>query len=256
MKNPNWTTDELKMAINIYCKIPFKNSRKTDPEIIRYAGIIGRSPGALYTKICNFGSFDKAMGNEGIKGLSHSGHLDKEIWDEFIDNPEQIIFESENLLAERTGTNIEDFSKIDTTSIPEGVDKYSWVKQRVGSSFFRNTVLNAYNKQCCITGQTCESLLEACHIVDWANDKKNRLNPHNGLCMNIMFHRAYDKNLISITPDYEIVISDKLIESFSNNVSFQNSIISLKGNKIHKPSKFLPDQDFLSIHYNQYLNAV
>ena len=32
-RNPNWTEDELKMAINVYCKIPFIKARKSSPEI-------------------------------------------------------------------------------------------------------------------------------------------------------------------------------------------------------------------------------
>ena len=46
--NPIWTEDELKMAINVYCKIPFIKTRKSSPEIIKWAKIIGRSPGGLY----------------------------------------------------------------------------------------------------------------------------------------------------------------------------------------------------------------
>ena len=69
-RNSNWTEDELKMAINVYCKIPFIKARKSSPEIIKWAKIIGRSPGALYTKICNLGHFDSGV---NAKGLSHAG---------------------------------------------------------------------------------------------------------------------------------------------------------------------------------------
>lgn len=59
-------------------------------------------------------------------------------------------------------------------------------------------------------------MLEACHIADWSADIKNRLNPTNGICLNSLFHKAYDKNYLGITPDYKIVISDRLFEETQN----------------------------------------
>ena len=32
-----WTREETIVAFNVYCKIPFKSSRKTHPMIIKYA---------------------------------------------------------------------------------------------------------------------------------------------------------------------------------------------------------------------------
>ncbi|MBQ9417737.1 MAG: HNH endonuclease, partial [Bacteroidales bacterium] len=70
---------------------------------------------------------------------------------------------------------------------------YKIVKQRINQSFFRTAVLTSYNNRCCITGLSRKELLEASHIVDWSKDIENRLNPSNGLCLNILFHRAYDE---------------------------------------------------------------
>ena len=42
-KSNNWTKEETIVAFNVYCKIPFKKSSKTNPAIIKYANIIGRS---------------------------------------------------------------------------------------------------------------------------------------------------------------------------------------------------------------------
>ncbi len=40
-KSNNWTREETIVAFNVYCKIPFKNSSKTNLIIIKYANIIG-----------------------------------------------------------------------------------------------------------------------------------------------------------------------------------------------------------------------
>ena len=139
-RNLNWTTDELKMAINVYCKIPFIKARKTSPEIIKWAKIIGRSPGGLYTKICNLGHFDSGV---KAKGLSHAGKLDPIIWAEFERNPEKLIYESEQLLAQRMGKTIEEYAEIRSEDLPKGKTREVLVRQRVNQRFFHDTVFSA-----------------------------------------------------------------------------------------------------------------
>lgn len=53
-KNNNWTREETIIAFNVYCKVPFKSSSKTNPTIIKYANIIGRSPSALNSLSLNY----------------------------------------------------------------------------------------------------------------------------------------------------------------------------------------------------------
>lgn len=248
-RNPNWTEDELKMAINVYCKIPFIKARKSSPEIIKWAKIIGRSPGGLYTKICNLGHFDSGV---EAKGLSHAGKLDPIIWAEFEQNPEKLIYESEQLLAHRMGKSLEEYSEISTDDLPEGKIREVVVRQRVNQRFFHDTVLSAYNSHCCITGITIPCLLEACHISAWKDDKKNRTNPKNGLCMTSTFHRAYDNYIVAITPDYEIIVSEKMMDSVRND-DFREFLMCIQGQKIRMPYKFAPARDLLALHYEKYV---
>ena len=250
-KNPNWTEDELKIAINVYCKIPFIKARKSSPEIIKWAKIIGRSPGGLYTKICNLGHFDSGV---AAKGLSHAGKLDPIIWAEFEQNPENVIYESELLLAQRMGKTLEEYTEISMEDLPEGKTREVVVRQRVNQRFFHDTVLAAYDNHCCITGISNSLLLEACHISNWANDTRNRTNPKNGLCMTPTFHRAYDKYLIAITPEYEIVISEQMIDG-ARNKQTQRYLVGLQHKKILMPEKFAPDVELLARHYESYLKT-
>lgn len=247
-RNPNWTEDELKMAINVYCKIPFTKAHKSSPEIIKWAKIIGRSPGGLYAKICNFGYCDSGV---QAKGLSHTGNLAPIAWAEFEENPEKVIYESELLLAQRMGKTLEEYTEIRTEDLPEGRTREVVVRQRVNQRFFHDTVLSAYDYHCCITGISNSPLLEACHISGWADDKKNRTNPKNGLCMTPTFHRAYDKYLVAITPDFEIVISEQMIDGAKDEQT-QSYLTSLQNKKILMPEKFAPDKQLIDKHYNEY----
>lgn len=250
--NSNWTEDELKMAINVYCKIPFIKARKSSPEVIKWSKVIGRSPGGLYTKICNLGHFDSGV---EAKGLSHAGKLDAIIWSEFEQNPEKVILESEQLLAQRMGKTLEEYTEISTDDLPEGKTREVMVRQRVNQRFFHETVFSAYNNQCCITGINITSLLEACHISGWKEDVKNRTNPKNGLCMTCTFHRAYDKYLMTITPDYNIVVSDQMVEGTMDK-NFRAYLTGVKGRKILVPDKFAPAKDLLAKHYEEYCRRI
>lgn len=249
-----WTREETIIAFNVYCKIPFKDSKKTHPMIKEYAKIIGRSPSALNMKIGNIGRLDPKLKEKGIVGLSHGAKIEKDIWTEFYENPDKLTFESECLIAKFTQQNIEKMANIDIKKLPNGKERLTIVKQRVNQSFFRSAVMCSYDFKCCISGIGNSELLEACHIVDWSEDSTNRSNPENGLCLNSFFHKAYDNYLIAITPDYHIVISDVLLDKTENG-DFKNYLIGLDNKKIILPNRFCPKQDFLEYHYRKYLNA-
>lgn len=240
----NWTRTEIIVALNVYCKIPFKESSSRHPIIQEYAKLIGRTPAALNLKIGNLGSFDPELKKKGIVGLKHTSKLDEMIWNEFFDNPEDLAFESEKIIADYKHQTIEESTSINQKDIPEGIERLSIVKQRVNQKFFHDAILCSYNYQCCITGLSNASLLEACHIVPWRDDVKNRTNPRNGLCMNPLFHKAFDNFLFSVSPDYKIIISSKMIEGTMNN-SFRSFLLSIQGKNIIMPEKFFPDRELL-----------
>ena len=112
---------------------------------------------------------------------------------------------------------------------------------------------SSYNHSCCISGIENDKLLEACHIVDWSDDVKNRTNPCNGLCLNVFFHKAYDQLLIAINPDLKISISEELLVT-THDEKFKKYLSLIDGQTIIAPSKFAPNKDFLDAHYQKYLN--
>jgi hypothetical protein len=66
-----------------------------DQEIIRIAGLIGRTPDAVTMKLSNFASFDPYHQPRGGVGLQNASKADREIWKEFNDDWNQIAVESE-----------------------------------------------------------------------------------------------------------------------------------------------------------------
>ena len=250
-----WTRDELVLAINLYCKLPFGKMHKATAEIIKFAELIGRTPSSIALKLGNFASFDPTLKERGIKGASNASKLDKQIWNEFYNNWDAALLESEKLLAQTTHTTIEKLNKIEIADLPrEGKEKERLIKVRVNQSIFRTIILAAYNSKCCITGIDNTDLLIASHIVPWSKDEKNRLNPMNGLCLNALHDRAFDKGLITISADdYRIKVSSKLkkktvIESIEQN------FMALESKSILLPDKFLPSKELLKVH-NDYFKS-
>lgn len=247
-KNNNWTREETIIAFNVYCKIPFKNSSKTNPTIIKYANIIGRSPSALNMKIGNFGRLDPELRKQGITGLINGSKLEEEIWNEFNGNWEKLAFESEILIAKYQNKEIEEVIEINLENLPIGKDRETIIKARVNQNFFRSTILSSYNIKCCITGLTIPDFLVASHIKPWTKDKENRTNPHNGLCLNSIHDKAFDKGFISISPDYKVLIS-RYFDNYSNDKAVYDFFKRFENQSIVLPDKFYPSKDFLDWHY-------
>ena len=247
MERKNWTREELILAINLYCKIPFGKINKNNPEVIHLAKLIGRTPSSISFKLGNFGSFDPSLKERGVGGLPNAGKLDKEVWDEFYNNLNERIFESERLRAKFEKKNLAQLIDLSELKGLTGKTREALVKHRVNQDFFRAMILASYNYSCCITGMRNVNLLLASHISPWSSDKENRLNPRNGLCLNALHDRAFDKYLITITPNFKLKVSKKL-KTESKNKTIQENFLRFDEQEIILPQKFLPDEKFLLLH--------
>ena len=250
MKDTNWTKEETIIAFNVYCKIPFKSSSKTNSTIIKYANIIGRSPSALNMKVGNFGRLDPELKKQGIVGLINGSKLEETVWNEFHGNWDKLAYESERLIAEFQHKTIEESAEIDLSDIPLGKERETVIKARVNQSFFRSTVLASYKQKCCVTGLSIPEFLVASHIILWKKDEKNRLNPQNGLCLNSIHDRAFDQGFITITTDYKVLVS-KYFNDYTNENAVKNLFLKYDKQPIILPDRFLPAKEFLEWHYDE-----
>ena len=57
-------------------------------------------------------------------------------------------------------------------------------------------VLHDFRGKCCVTGLNIPQTLHASHIVAWASDKTNSMNPENVLCLSATYDAAFDKHII------------------------------------------------------------
>ncbi|MGN6639797.1 MAG: HNH endonuclease [Mucilaginibacter sp.] len=248
-----WTKEQLVLAINLYSKIPFGQMHRTNPEVKELASLIERTPGAVARKLGNFASFDPKLKERGIKGLPNTSKLDEEVWNEYMQDWEGRFFEGEKLLARKKKTTIGELYKVDLDNISDilGKEKERLVMVRINQYQFRRMVLTNFNNKCCITGITIPELIVASHIAPWSDDKVNRLSPRNGLALNTLHDKAFDKHLITVTEDLKIKISPKFYK-LKKNLSIEQNFIDIDGHEIIAPKKFYPDIEFLKMHNQKF----
>ena len=129
----------------------------------------------------------------------------------------------------------------------EGKDAVREVKTRIGQRFFRKMILRQYGTQCCITGLNVPEVLRASHIVGWADDPANRLNPANGLCLSATYDAAFEKHLISFDENFRLIFSPALRE-YCSNEAFKTQFAVFEGQPMRRPERFFPERMFMEKH--------
>lgn len=248
----NWTNEQLKLAFHFYCQTPFGKLHSRNPRIVELASLIGRTPDALAMKLVNFASLDPSITQSGRTGLSGASARDREIWNEFHADWERLAVECEQLREHLSGEHHQ------APQPPQGrdddfvLDDYSGetrqaiVQQRIKQDFFRRAVLASYRGRCCVSGVSDARFLVASHIVPWRQDKANRLNPSNGLCLSSIHDKAFDQHLFSLTDDHRIVLSAQLKDS--KDEFLRQVFWSAEDKKISPPERFAPELSFVTRH--------
>ena len=251
----NWTKEELILAFNLYLKLSFGQMHHHNQDVIGLSKLIGRTPSSIAMRLGNFASVDPFHQNRGVKGLEGGKKQVQPIFDEFINDRENLMFESEKILANFQGITIEQKFKEDLFDISNytGQTKERLVKTRVNQNLFRKIILSAYSSRCAISGTNIPELLIASHIKRWADDSENRLNPSNGLCLNVFYDAAFDKGFIGIDLNYKIILSDK-VKIYSSEEYYDKFFSVIENSSIQLPDRFLPDKNFIQFHLDTYFN--
>jgi len=241
----DWSREELIVAFNLYCKTPFGKIHLRNPSIVELAKAIGRTPSAVSWKLANFARLDPSLQKRNIAGAAHGARAEVEVWSEFSHDWEKLAFESERLLSQFTGYALD--PKEEDGEFPVGLTREALVRVRINQGFFRAAVLAAYGGRCCITGLSISKLLNASHIVPWSVDSKNRTNPSNGLCLNVLHDRAFDGGLLTVTPELKVRLSPRIEKRRSDEFS-QMFLLRYENASISAPRHFAPNIDFLRYH--------
>ncbi len=251
-----WTKNELLIALNLYHKLRFGQMHGRQPAIIDLAKKLNRNPSSLAMKLCNFASLDPALKLRGIKGLAGASNLDRAVWQEFHETPNESIPASEEELRKlfavpSHGTievNPQEGIKIKKKSAPEITETLATVKQRRGQDYFREAVLNNFGGRCGITGMDLRELLIASHILPWSTHPDERLNVRNGLALSRLHDAAFDCGLIGFDENLRLILSPRLKRKLSSS-AIKTNFADFAGISLNLPDDAqLPAPQFLSAH--------
>ena len=108
-------------------------------------------------------------------------------------------------------------------------------------------MLANYSGRCAISGIDIPDLLVASHIIPWSENKEERLNPANGICLSAHFDSAFDKGYLYFDKDFQVVIGPKL-KQYATQPYYFNWFKQFEGKQMKLPVKYLPSLDFLEWH--------
>lgn len=245
-----WSREETILAYELYCRTPFSKISQSNPEIKELALLLGRTPGSVGLKMHNLAHYDPDLQKRNVVAMAHGSKLDGEIFAEFCNDWMNLSYQAQIIRAKMQNVQVEeiiDCGNVD--KIPPGEYREQLIKNRVGQYFFRKTVLNSYGNRCCITGIKNPDLLIASHIKPWnvCDKKTERTNPTNGLCLNSLHDKAFDRGLITLDTHFRLIISKEM-----KNVDMDNNtrewFYGYEGKQIILPDKFCPGRLFIEYH--------
>jgi putative restriction endonuclease len=112
---------------------------------------------------------------------------------------------------------------------------------RLHQARFRGRVLVAYSSRCTICRLKETRLLDAAHI---AADIEAQGEPliSNGLSLCSIHHRAFDQNLVGISPDYSVHVSHRLLDDEDGPMldvlkAFHTAAIELPSRRTWRPDR-------------------
>lgn len=249
-----WSREELILAFDLYCRVPFSKTKANNPQVISLSHILERTPASIARKLGNFGAFDPELKNREISGLTHTSKLDQKIWDEFNLNWGRLVLEAEDL-KKKMGYSVSTKSTQVLSPEKSGpTEREAKFRQRIHQDFFRTAVLSGYNQRCCICGLPHPELLVAGHIIPWSIREDTRANPENGICLCASHDRAYESGLLAVKADFSVIVNARLKKSTDPASEFL--FHSFNGKRILLPDRFTPRPEFLKWRLDRFEKRV
>jgi len=128
-------------------------------------------------------------------------------------------------------------------------------KKRLHQHRFRQLVLRAYRTRCAICVLRHADLLDAAHIL---TDRHERGVPEvpNGLALCKIHHSAYDLDIVGISPDYRVHVSEEVLVQHDGPM-LQHGLIAMDGTRLTVPMSgaLQPNRDFLAERFEKFRAA-
>lgn len=130
----------------------------------------------------------------------------------------------------------------------------SVVRHRLHQARFREAVLRAYRTSCAVCRLKRHELVDAAHIV--SDSEGGRPVVPNGLALCKLHHAAFDRHILGVSPDLQIVVRQDVLEDHDGPM-LVHGLQSVHGRELIVPSsqRERPDPEFLERRYEAFQAA-
>ena len=141
------------------------------------------------------------------------------------------------------------------TDAPERRYALLQCRRRVHQPVFRAALSHAYQGRCAISGLPEKRLLDAAHIIPDRDEDLGQPVVRNGLLLSKIHHAAFDQDLIGITPDRRLEVSERLLEQHDGPMLALLTEIAGRRLRLPRRERDYPDPDRLARRYEQFRAA-
>lgn len=128
------------------------------------------------------------------------------------------------------------------------------VRVRLHQARFRGRVLVAYSSRCTICKLRETRLLDAAHIVADPEERGEPIVP-NGLSLCSIHHRAFDQDLVGVSPDYTVEVSRRLLDDEDGPMLDLLKAFHLRPIELPARRVWRPDRERLAERFEQFRAA-
>jgi putative restriction endonuclease len=122
---------------------------------------------------------------------------------------------------------------------------------RLHQAVFRGRVLTAYSNTCTICRLKESQLLDAAHIAGDLEANGQPIVP-NGLSLCSIHHRAFDQQLVGVSPDYEVHVSKRLLDDEDGPMLELLKQFHAQPIALPKRSAWRPDRERLAERFERF----
>jgi putative restriction endonuclease len=128
------------------------------------------------------------------------------------------------------------------------------VKQRLHQPMFKRRVVTAYRTKCAVCRLGIRELLEAAHIK--ADSDGGQPVVSNGISLCAIHHRAFDRLVVGIRPDYVVEVRNDVLE-LEDGPTLRHALQGVHGIRIEVPAKrdSRPDSALLEERWERFASA-
>lgn len=179
-----------------------------------------------------------------MKDKKNNSLLQQFLLDEYFpdtkSNFSNVSVRQEKLFDEIEGKILREDSSEYRNEIKELMQQQNEEEIFLRGSIFKREIPKIYNYTCCISGMKISatipvSMIDACHIVPFGLSYDDTITNGIALCPNL--HRAFDRGLISIDNNYNVIVSRAFKEDESNYSirNFENQHLILPKQEMYYP---------------------